>query len=331
MLEKKKFSSLFPEKQKVHIVVKDTNAAYCLRFLNEEKIHSVPVVDRSQDYHILGFVDMMDICAFVANVYLTRAMSESDMVNFKYIIDRDFQKHKASDLIDLSDNNHLKLLKWESATFFDVISILSKKGYGRVILLGSKGLFESQHKRPLERIVTRADILKFVKQNSSYYHFHDILNSPVSFAIENRDEIVTASELLPCIEAFRIMIAKKFQALPIVNDQGVLVGNLSIRDVEASFNDKNAVLSSPIGEYLVSVKKSNSLSPDKVVTIAKEDTIEHAIELMIDNRIHRIWVVDADNHPIGVISTSDICRIFVMSPKEFSASGGGSPKTSPRK
>jgi CBS domain-containing protein len=332
-VRKKKFSSLFPEKQKVHIVVKDTSASYCLRFLNEEKIHSVPVVDRSQDYHILGFVDMMDICAFVTNIYYSRTLNEgTDMINFKYIIDRDFQKHKASELIDLSDNNHLKLLKWDSATFYDVLSVLSKQGYGRVVLLGSKGLFESDNKRSLERIVTRADILKFVKQNANYYHFHDLLNMPVSFAIEGQSEITMANDNTPCIDAFRLMVAKKIHALPIVNDDGVLVGNLSVRDVEASFNDKNAVLSSPVGEYLEKVLKTNPKAPEKVISTTKEDSIQHAIELMIDNHIHRVWVVDTNNHPIGVISASDICRIFAMSHKELSSStsGGLSPR-SPRR
>jgi hypothetical protein len=71
--------------------------------LNDEKVHSVPVVDRTDGKNkILGLVDVMDICSFVTNQYYQKQYVEGwDLKNFKYIIEASLNNQSASDLIGM--------------------------------------------------------------------------------------------------------------------------------------------------------------------------------------------------------------------------------------
>jgi len=42
--------------------------------------------------------------------------------------------------------------------------------------------------------------------------------------------------------------------------------------------------------------------------VAKGDTMEKAMETLVENNIHRVFVVDAHKKPIAVISLCDILR-----------------------
>jgi len=53
-----------------------------------------------------------------------------------------------------------------------------------------------------------------------------------------------------------------------------------------------------------------------VQTVDAEATIISAAELMCDEGIHRIIVVDGDQHPVGLISTLDIVATLVAAVKE---------------
>jgi len=313
-IRKKKFCTLFPEEQQVHIVVRDTSIAYCLKVLHEEKIHSVPVVDRLSEsaYHIVGLVDMTDICFFITNAYLCQL--ELAQTNFKYIFHRDIQLSKAVDIINASDDNHLKLLKYESVTFYEILDILSKPGYGRVILLGPKGLFQSENKRKIHRLVTRSDILRFIKTKSDESIFDEILSQPVSFCCNpQKRNIITVSEIMNTAEGFRLMLSHQLHGLPVVNSEEVLVGNLNARDVNIYFADKEADLGSSIRDFLERVKANNCYV---LVTCTMNDKIQRAVDLMIENRVHRVWVVNENNHVISVISATDICRLVAHENKE---------------
>jgi CBS domain-containing protein len=39
------------------------------------------------------------------------------------------------------------------------------------------------------------------------------------------------------------------------------------------------------------------------------DSVESAIARMIDKRVHRLWIVDGGNKPVGIVSMSDILKL----------------------
>jgi CBS domain-containing protein len=52
------------------------------------------------------------------------------------------------------------------------------------------------------------------------------------------------------------------------------------------------------------------LMTSPAVTVAPEDTIDHAARLMYERKIRRLPVVDADNRLLGIISLTDVLSVF---------------------
>ena len=52
----------------------------------------------------------------------------------------------------------------------------------------------------------------------------------------------------------------------------------------------------------------------ETITCLPSDTLESAIRRLTENGVHRIYMVDADMHPIRVLSIRDILSRFVKEP-----------------
>lgn len=88
-------------------------------------------------------------------------------------------------------------------------------------------------------------------------------------------------------------------AIPVVDDEGRLVGVVTDRDIcMATYTQGQSPLA--IGVAVAMAKQVWSCAPG--------DSIEAAEQLMRDKQIRRIPVVDDDGHPIGLLSLNDITR-----------------------
>jgi CBS domain-containing protein len=105
-------------------------------------------------------------------------------------------------------------------------------------------------------------------------------------------------------EAVKLLVNNKITGLPVVDDDGRMVGILSEYDVICAVaNAKNAANSSeslrrPV-EYtkqLISVKESESLT----VILTK----------FIDQKVRRLPVLDQQEHLVGMITRRDIMRVL---------------------
>ncbi len=68
-------------------------------------------------------------------------------------------------------------------------------------------------------------------------------------------------------------------------------------------------------QFMEKVDKWNmhKLSPAKMVVVTPTDTLRSLLSQLVDNKIHRVYVVNNthDMHLQGVVTTSDLLRIFV--------------------
>ena len=59
-----------------------------------------------------------------------------------------------------------------------------------------------------------------------------------------------------------------------------------------------------------------------VVTVAPEDTVEHAARLMYTRKVKRLPVIDANGHLVGIISRADVLSVFDRTDEEIRAEIG---------
>jgi CBS domain-containing protein len=106
--------------------------------------------------------------------------------------------------------------------------------------------------------------------------------------------VVSVTEDTPVIEVTRILAERRFSGLPVLNQDGGVVGMVSDFDLLARDGET-------AGEVM---------SPD-VMTVSEDTDIRVARALMIDHRLARLPVFRG-NELVGIVSRGDILREFVL-------------------
>lgn len=91
--------------------------------------------------------------------------------------------------------------------------------------------------------------------------------------------------------------------LPVVNDEGVLTGVITDRDICMAGYTQGLALQA----LLV-----NSAMARHVVAVHVDATVAELERLMADHRVRRVPVVDGSRRPIGVVSLDDLAREAVQ-------------------
>jgi CBS domain-containing protein len=116
-----------------------------------------------------------------------------------------------------------------------------------------------------------------------------------------RDTILVR-ESQPLAYAARLLEQHKIHGLPVIDDDGRLVGVVSATDM----------LRARTTEHLWSAwpgLQVRHLMSAPAITIGVEATLEEAAARMEAEQVHRLVVVGADGvSPVGIISTTDIVR-----------------------
>lgn len=123
--------------------------------------------------------------------------------------------------------------------------------------------------------------------------------------------VVTVSADLPFQEALQMMQEKQFRRLPVVDKKGKLVGIVAERDLLYASPSPATSLSVWELNYMLSKIKVERLMATDVVTTTPDTPIEDAAHLMVTHRIGGLPVVDGDFKPVGIITETDLFKIFV--------------------
>ena len=125
-------------------------------------------------------------------------------------------------------------------------------------------------------------------------------------------------------QAARLMLDNSIGGVPIVDDEGKVVGIVTESDFSAK---EHAIPFSRIyapqlfGEWMSkegiekAYEAARKITVDKimsapVVTISPEDTVAEAERKMLEHRIHRVVVVE-DDVPVGIVSRHDFLKLAV--------------------
>jgi len=116
--------------------------------------------------------------------------------------------------------------------------------------------------------------------------------------------VLTCLRETPIQDVARQMSEQDVSALVVVNDEGHLIGLISRTDLV------NARLYEQYWKHWRGLTAGHIMVTD-VVSVHIGDSMQEASRLMMERRIHRVVVVEADGEgvrPIGVVSVTDVVR-----------------------
>lgn len=93
------------------------------------------------------------------------------------------------------------------------------------------------------------------------------------------------------------------------NFNGVLI--FGKHSVQSATKSKETVknLYSVVTEFL-SYKSADAQVPATAITCRPSDKFGYLLEKIHENRIHRVYIVNEQHHPVGVVSLKDILELF---------------------
>lgn len=113
--------------------------------------------------------------------------------------------------------------------------------------------------------------------------------------------VTATTENATCIDLARKILSGFFSGLPVVNNDGQVVGIVSEIDLlELIHKDRSALYTT--------ITKDVMHSP--AICVNENDDVESVISVLMENKFVRVPVVK-DGELVGIISRSDILRSFV--------------------
>jgi acetoin utilization protein AcuB len=131
---------------------------------------------------------------------------------------------------------------------------------------------------------------------------------------------ITVSTETSLKDALDLVRSKPFRHLPVVDQNGKLVGIVTEKSLVYASPTPTTTLSVFEVDYILSHTRIGQIIQGPVITVGPDLPIEEAARKMVDHRIGCLPVVEGDRL-IGIISDTDIFRVFVE------GLGGGHPST----
>lgn len=139
------------------------------------------------------------------------------------------------------------------------------------------------------------------------YAVKNIMSNHLTEVFEN----ASISMVLSLFEKCRISGA------PVTNEEGKYVGVISKTDIFSSKLEE----AMKDGATLNEIKVKDFMNTKSIITIGETDPADYAVELMLKNKIHRIFVTNKAGKLIGVVSSFDVMKLIKL---EHGSEGLGS-------
>jgi CBS domain-containing membrane protein len=122
-------------------------------------------------------------------------------------------------------------------------------------------------------------------------------------------------------EAASVLLSQRISGLPVVNKNKHLIGLITEADFLCAigvpchlpthnlWQTLSGMFSQPVQLHEPN-ENVGALMVTEVVTVRSEQTLHDAVEAMKSHRVKRLVVVDAQRTPVGMLTRSDLVRVF---------------------
>ena len=111
-------------------------------------------------------------------------------------------------------------------------------------------------------------------------------------------------------KALQVMRENEVRRLPVLDEEGQLIGIVSEKDLLYASPSPATSLSIYEMHYLLSRLRVTELMTADPVTVAPDTPLEEAARIMADNKIGGLPVMEGDNL-VGIITETDIFKVFL--------------------
>lgn len=303
-------SPVFPNDQNAIVSVgADAPVSQAFQVLIKNNILSAPVFDYSQNKYCCMF-SIKDVVNHALRVLDDTRFENENIPAITFLTEKDhFRNYKVQDIIGRQD----KLVEVGTDVSVDkVVELMVNNNAHRVISLNPD--------HSLNNLITQSRVVECLVQLFGISPSLSSLGkqSVQDLKLAKMDSIVSVNENDMAVQAFRLMCSSNISGLPVVNKEGVLIGNISESDLRAIQSNAQylKMLYLPVHEYLELMKKHRATEPKRLkerplVKCELIDSYRSIVERVVESKVHRCFVVDSSDKLLGVITLHDLLSALV--------------------
>jgi len=163
-------------------------------------------------------------------------------------------------------------------------------------------------------LISQSDLVKLFSQHMDRFSAALRASSMSTVAPSPIKRVLTICETETALKAFELMDSKQITGLAIVNADGKIVGNVTGKDTRAFVRKPTyEMLHMPILQMVKELR--NAVDVDERVPamfVNGADLFTKVLQKIVATKVHRLYVCNQDDVPIGVISLSDVLRWTVV-------------------
>lgn len=124
-------------------------------------------------------------------------------------------------------------------------------------------------------------------------------------------DVVSVGPDTSLLKVGKLMKDHHIRRIPVVDENGQVIGIISDRDVRDASPSKATTLDMYEMHYLLAELKAKNIMTAKPITVKPTDTVEQAALIMLDNKVGGLPVVDDAGKLVGIISDHDVFKAMV--------------------
>jgi len=256
--------------------------------LDKKKIHALPVWDKENNI-FLGIVDYLDlVCYLVIKFPQNEVLNDLDKLESIY---KEVMSTSASEICNFGGKN--PFTPFNNHEKSSIVIEMFAKGIHRIPL--------SDEKEELTMTISKTAFINFLLP---FFEKDEMGKSTVADLGLISYNLVTMKDNDPVVKGFLEIEKKKCYGLPVVDSDGKICGNLSASDIKSFSKDHIPSFSLDVKFWL----KTHSEKSLKPITCTKKTSFYEVLKTLV--KIHRVWVVDSENKPVGCVSQTDVFKFL---------------------
>jgi CBS domain-containing protein len=264
-----------------------------LELLYSNNITSAPVINPHDQF--LGIVDVMDIAGYILHT-LRNSSPVSDFPSFEKVTQKFYETH----VDKLISRTSKPPSTSESSSLQQVVTLFRLSQYfkpHRIPLIDSKGR--------LIEIVSQFDLVAFAHANKE--SLGEMLFKTVGELKLAKNVVMVRSDV-SFSDGLSILYNNNISGMALVDEEGVLITNFSASDLRGI---RASIFSNYNWTILDFLKKGTEKHEIRNVLTCKQDsTLDEVLNLIVSNHIHRVYIVNEKNQPLGIICLYDLLSLF---------------------
>eukprot|EP00299_Pterocystis_sp_00344_P009518 c4032_g1_i2.p1 GENE.c4032_g1_i2~~c4032_g1_i2.p1 ORF type:complete len:330 (-),score=59.70 c4032_g1_i2:42-1031(-) len=301
--------SLFPKPAHCVVTVGASwNIVHACHELLRNNIMSAPVVVSVVEGHpqFLSMIDSLRVTTFVVSE--AQKLQSVDISALPTLLDsmEIFARTFVSSIAPADPSPYMNPMTTDN-NLLDVLLRMKRNGLRRIPIINART-------GDIENVISQSEVIAQVTVLCNRGSLN--LSVPLSqLALPSHAGTWVISENDLLIRAFACMTEQNVSALAVINSLGHIVGMIQSSDihylvVHQSLFLRCAKLGLTVQEFLV-WKSSTGHGSSSAITCTDSATLDAVMAMIVQNKVHRVFVVNNDLRPSGVVSISDIFSALV--------------------